>query len=218
MTDKADNMELQEEIEPEVSESENTEEIETDSEVEDDSAESEEESDPLKDAEEKLQAAKEEAKESHDRSLRISAEFENYKKRSLREMSDFRKFANEALIRDFLTVVDNLERAILSSEENSNDNSGVAQGVNMTLKEILKIFKKFNVQPVESDGKPFDPSFHQAMMQEESADHPENTVIKELQKGYKLHDRLLRPAMVVVSKAKATDTKKDKSKKKKKEK
>ena len=79
----------------------------------------------------------------------------------------------------------------------------------MTLKEMLKVFHKFNVKPIESIGEFFDPSFHQAVMQEETEDHPENTVIKELQKGYIMHDRLVRPAMVIVSSAKSENEPED---------
>ena len=162
-----------------------------------------EEKDPLEEMTEKLAAAEAAAAEERDRVLRLSADFENYKKRSQREMTEFRKFANEALIKELLTVVDNLERAIASSPADTAEGDCMLEGVDLTLKEILKVFEKFNVKPVEADGKPFDPNFHQAVMQEESEEHPENNVLKELQKGYLLHDRLIRPAMVVVSKAKA---------------
>ncbi len=161
--------------------------------------------DPLEALEEKLQTSQEEAKESYDRSLRISAEFENYKKRSAREMEDFRKFANELLIKELLSVVDNLERAITSTDNNGNSGDNVVEGVDLILKEILKIFERFQVSPIDCVEKPFDPSFHQAVMREENDDYPENTVVKELQKGYLLHDRLLRPAMVAVSVAKSKD-------------
>jgi len=134
-----------------------------------------------------------------DRVLRLSAEFDNYKKRSSREMADFRKFANESVFRQLLTVVDNLERALSSSA--SSQNSAVIQGVEMTYKDIVKLFEAFNVKPVDAQGKPFDPAFHQAVSHQESEQCPDNTVIAELQKGYILHDRLLRPSMVVVSKA-----------------
>lgn len=147
----------------------------------------------------KLKAAEEESKQTYDRLLRVSAEFENYKKRSSREIDEFRKFANESLIKEMLPVVDNLERAITSSGDDENTNTCIVEGVDMTLKEILRIFEKFGVKPIESLGKTFDPCFHQAVMQEETGKHPENTVLKELQKGYMIHDRLLRPAMVVVS-------------------
>ena len=159
--------------------------------------------DTLKEIQAELETAKQEAKETYDRFLRISAEFENYKKRSAREMDDFRKYANQSLVKEMLAVVDNLERALNSSNGNSNNDKCMADGVNMTLKEILKVFEKFNVKPIESVGQPFDPTFHQAMMQEETDEHPENTNINELQKGYMIHDRLLRPSMVVVAAAKA---------------
>lgn len=155
--------------------------------------------DHLKDMETRLESVEQEAKEAHDRFLRVSAEFENYKKRSAREMDEFRKFANESLIREMLTVVDNLERALNSSNNDNQVNSHIAEGVGMTLKEILKVFEKFNVKPIEALGRPFDPNFHQAAMREETNEHPENTVLNELEKGYMIHDRLLRPAMVVVS-------------------
>jgi len=152
---------------------------------------------------EQLESAENAAKENHDRLLRVSAEFENYKKRSAREMEGFRKFANEALVKDMLSVVDNLERAILSSADKSGAEGSILEGIEMTLRDILKTFEKFSVTPIESLGERFDPSFHEAVMQEESEEHGENTVLKELQKGYMIHDRLLRPAMVIVSKAKA---------------
>jgi molecular chaperone GrpE len=162
--------------------------------------------DQLKEIQAELETAKQEAKETYDRFLRVSAEFENYKKRSAREMDDLRKYANQSLIVEMLAVVDNLERALNSSNGNSSNDKCMADGVNLTLREILKVFEKFNVKPIESIGQPFDPNFHQAMMQEETDDYPENTVITELQKGYMIHDRLLRPSMVVVAASKAKST------------
>ncbi|MEA1949661.1 MAG: nucleotide exchange factor GrpE [Thermodesulfobacteriota bacterium] len=156
--------------------------------------------DPLKVMEARLESMEQESKDSHDRFLRVSAEFENYKKRAAREMNDFRKFANESFAKAMLPVVDNLDRAIESSSDDDHLNSSVVEGVNMTLKEILKIFEQFGVKPFESLGKTFDPALHQAVMQEDSDDHPEKTILNELEKGYMIHDRLLRPAMVVVSK------------------
>ncbi len=156
--------------------------------------------DPMKEMEERLEKAEGEARENYDRFLRNSAEFDNYKKRSSRETDEFRKYANESILRELLPVVDNLELAIKASEENNQDAAGVVEGVNLTLAEILKVMKKFGVQQVEADGEPFDPAFHQAFLQEDSRDLPENTVLKVFQKGYLLHERLIRPAMVVVSK------------------
>lgn len=148
-----------------------------------------------------LEAYKKEAAESHDRFLRTSAELENFRKRTAREMEEFRKYANESLIRELLPIVDNLERAMESAVGRDDVHNVVVQGVEMTLREILKVFEKFSVTPIESLGKPFDPTYHQAVMQEEVNTGPENMNLKELQKGYLIHDRLLRPAMVVVSKA-----------------
>jgi molecular chaperone GrpE len=101
-----------------------------------------------------------------------------------------------------LPVVDSLDLAITSAGNDQQTNSSVVEGVTMTLKEIYKVFEQFGIKPIESIGKTFDPVFHQAMMQEETEAYPENTVSRELQKGYMIHDRLLRPAMVVVSKKK----------------
>jgi molecular chaperone GrpE len=162
--------------------------------------EAEEISDPAKEMDDEIEQARQEAKENYDRFLRVSAEFENYKKRSSREMEDFRKYANEALIRELLTVVDNLERAIESCDGVDSAKNGIVEGVLMTHKEVLKILEKFHVQSIDALGKPFDPAFHQAVMQETSEDNIEQVVLKELQKGYMLHTRLLRPTMVVVSK------------------
>ena len=158
--------------------------------------------DPLKEMEEKLESMGQEVKENYDRFLRVSAEFENYKKRAAREMNDFRKFANESFVKAMLPVVDHLDRAIESSSNDKHADTSMMEGVDMILKEILKIFEQFNVKPFESLGKTFDPSLHQAVMQEETEVYPENSVVNELQKGYMMHDRLLRPAMVVVSKTK----------------
>ncbi len=160
-----------------------------------------EETDPVKILENKFIKAEEDVKLSHDRLLRATAEFDNYKKRSERELGEFRKFANERLIKDLLPVMDNLERAVESSA-NDTANSGIIEGVEMTLTEIYKVLERFNLKCLESEGKEFDPNFHQAVLQEETDEYPDNEVIKVMQKGYILHDRLIRPAMVVVAKAK----------------
>jgi len=151
--------------------------------------------------EEQFKAAEARAEENYDRLLRITAEFENYKKRMEREMNDFRKFANESLIKDILPIVDNLERALeIPYGNNESAFNGMREGVQMTLKGLQESLEKFGVVSIDSLDKPFDPNFHQAVMQEESEGHPNNTVSKELQKGYVISERLLRPAMVVVSK------------------
>ncbi len=154
------------------------------------------------DLEEKLQAAERQAQENHDRFLRVAAELDNFRKRKEREIGDLRKYANQTLLKELLAVVDNLERALAASRETSEP-EGLRDGVEMTLKELLKIFEKFGVQPIEALQQPFDPNLHEAVMQEPSDAVPANTVVKELQKGYLLRDRLLRPSMVVVSKESA---------------
>ena len=157
------------------------------------------------DSSKSVKSVEEELKETYDRFLRVSAEFENYKKRSAREMSEFKKFANESLIKELLLIIDNLERAINLSKDEGSSNNGLIEGIDMTLKKLLKILGEFGLKQIESLEKPFDPNFHQAVMQEETDKHSQNTVIKELQKGYILNERLLRPAMVVVSKKQQTD-------------
>lgn len=149
----------------------------------------------------RLEAAELKAKQNYDRLLRITAEFENYKKRMEREMNEFRKFANESLVKDILPTVDNLQRALETHQGNQeNSTDGMREGVEMTLKALLGSLEKHGVAPIEALEKPFDPNFHHAVMQEESDKYPENTVSQELQKGYMIRDRLLRPSMVVVSK------------------
>ena len=180
-------------------EDQETETTETDTTIE--TSEASTPGDSVEDLEKRLAAAESDAQKAYDQFLRASAELENYKKRTQKEMSEFKKFANESLLKELLVVVDNLERAI-ETPQNGGGETQVAAGVDLTLKELLKIFQKFGVQPIESLGEPFDPALHQAMLQQEVADQPHNTVINELQRGYLLHDRLLRPAMVVVSKTK----------------
>ncbi len=166
--------------------------------------------DPMKELQEKFKTTEEEAKQSYDRYLRVSADFENYKKRSAREMDDFHKFANQSLVKELLPIVDNLELAIKSAKENKNVDNSLLDGVGLTLKEILKIFEKYNVKPIEALGKTFDPKYHEAVMREETDKHPENVITNEMQKGYLIHDRLLRPSMVVVAAPKRPDDDKEK--------
>jgi len=158
------------------------------------------ESEEIRELNSKLEVKTAEADENYDRLLRVSAEFENYKKRTAREMADFKKFANQSLLRELLPIIDNLELAIKAAAEAPDGKDPcLLDGVALTRKEILKVFENFHVEPIDALGKPFDPNFHEAVMREESDEHPENTVVNELQKGYLMHDRLLRPSMVVVA-------------------
>ncbi len=156
-------------------------------------------SDPIKKMEARIEELEKEVEANYDRFIRMTADFENYKKRTAREMSDLRKFANENILKDMLSVVDNLERAIESGLKQDIEKQTLLEGVEITLKDLFRMFEKYGVKDFKSEGQPFDPVFHQAMMQEQTNDYPDNTVLNELQKGYTIHDRLLRPAMVVVA-------------------
>lgn len=137
------------------------------------------------------------AEENYDRFLRAQAELENYKKRVEREKSTLVKYGNEEFIKAILPIIDNLERALDHTPGENPD--GLMEGIKITLNQLLQALEKFGVTPIASVGEPFDPSKHEAMMQVESTDHEPNTVVSELQKGYFLNDRLIRPAMVSVA-------------------
>jgi molecular chaperone GrpE len=155
--------------------------------------------DPIKKMETRIEELEKDVEGNYDRFVRVTADFENYKKRMTREMSDLRKFANENILKDMLAVVDNLERAIESGSKNDSSKKTLIEGVEITLKDLFRMFEKYGVKDFKSEGEPFDPVFHQAMMQEQTNEYPDNTVLNELQKGYTIHGRLLRPAMVVVA-------------------
>ncbi|RJX33913.1 MAG: nucleotide exchange factor GrpE [Desulfarculus sp.] len=137
--------------------------------------------------------------ELKDRVLRQAAELENFKKRSEREKADFLRRANKGLVKDLLPVLDNLERALAHAKE-SADLASLLEGMELVHGELLKTLGRHGLEPVEALGQPFDPELHEAMMQEDNPELDENTVVGEMQKGYRFQDRLLRPAMVVVSK------------------
>lgn len=145
-----------------------------------------------------LAAKTKEAEEHYDRLLRLAAEMENLKKRQERERAESLQFANENLIKELLPVVDNLELAL---EHGRQQDAPVAllEGLELVHQGFLKVLARFGAAPITSVGQPFDPAFHNAVLEEEAPEMAEQTVIKELQKGYLLHTRLLRPAMVVVA-------------------
>lgn len=147
-----------------------------------------------------LAAKDEEIQQLNDRILRMAAEMENTRKRLDREKCDAISFANVSLIKDLLSVVDNLERALRHAEGDA-DPASLLDGVKMTLKGFLDVLARHGCVPFDAVGKIFDPNFHEAVAQQESADHEDFTVLSEFQRGYTLNDRLLRPAMVIVSKA-----------------
>jgi len=157
------------------------------------------EEDPVEVLAGQLEAALKEKEAIQDKYLRAAAEFDNYKKRLERQWEDFKKYAHESVIRELLTVADNLERAIAAAKEEPAPNECLVSGVDMTLKEIWRVFDKFGVTPIIAMGRTFDPNFHEAVARRESEDADANIIIEEYQKGYMIHDRLLRPSMVVVS-------------------
>ena len=139
-----------------------------------------------------------EAQENYDRFLRLAAELENIKKRQEREVSELRQFANENLLKELLPVLDNLERA-LEHGRSCEAPEALMEGLDLVSQDFLKVLGRFGVTPINSVGERFDPAYHHAVMEEEAPEVEDQTVLKELQKGYLLQNRLLRPAMVVVA-------------------
>ncbi|ORJ58325.1 nucleotide exchange factor GrpE [Geothermobacter hydrogeniphilus] len=153
-----------------------------------------------------LAAAREEAGKNWDLYLRSQAEMENFRKRMQRDKQDALRFANEGILREILPVIDNLERAVEHARENDTDTAGLLEGVEMTLDQFARALEKFGVKPVDAVGKPFDPACHEAMGQVVTGEIPPNSVVQQLQKGYLLNERLLRPALVMVAKAPEVET------------
>jgi molecular chaperone GrpE len=157
---------------------------------------------------EQLELKEKEARANYDRYLRQVAELENFKKRAAREKEETVRFANEALIRDLLPVVDNLERAVAHAQGGGNGKP-LVEGVEMVLKGLSDVLTKHGVTAISAAGQPFDPGIHEAMLQVECDTQAPNTVVEEHNKGYLLFDRLLRPALVSVAKPSETNEKKN---------
>jgi molecular chaperone GrpE len=147
---------------------------------------------------ENIETIKKSLEEANDKYVRLYADFENYKRVAARNKEELLKYANEDLITDILTVIDHLELALQHSPENEKSDS-LAQGVQLTLKELQNVLKKHGLVTIDALGKPFDPSVHHAMSQIEEEDAEENTVVKEFRKGYMLKERVIRAALVGVS-------------------
>ena len=167
--------------------------------------ESETEVDLLK---ERLAKSEEQTKELEDRLLRLAAEFDNYRKRTAKEFGYLVKNANERLIFELLDTLDNFQRA-LNSAKTSNDYENFHQGVELIYIHMKDILTKEGLKEIEAIGKPFDPNFHEAVIQAESEKHEEGMVMEEISKGYMLNDRLLRASKVVVSKGKSKEKKEE---------
>jgi molecular chaperone GrpE len=146
-----------------------------------------------------LERLKDELEQLKERWMRTAAELENFKKRAAREREEYTKYANDKLLKQVLPVLDSLQRS-LAHEGNKNSETAFWEGIEMIHRQFLTMLEGFGVQPIEALNEPFDPSRHEAIMQVESNDHEPNTVVEEMETGYLLHDRLLRPARVVVSK------------------
>ncbi len=141
------------------------------------------------------EASSDESRQLKDRYMRTLADFENYRKRADREKTEFFKYALASVLKDLIPVLDNFDRALEHAGEGDDFHKGVA----LIYKQMWDVLQRHGLRPIEESGVPFDPRIHEAVVQEENPSVPSNTVVAILQKGYFLHDRLLRPAMVKVA-------------------
>ena len=159
------------------------------------------EQDPLEQAAAKLAECEETTQRAKDDLLRVQAEMQNVRRRAEQDVEKAHKYGQEKFSIELLAVVDNLERSLEVASNNEDETvKAIYEGVNLTLKSFLDCFTKFNIEAVDPLGEPFDPQLHQAMSIQENAECEPNTVIAVMQKGYTLHGRVIRPAMVMVSK------------------
>ena len=139
--------------------------------------------------------------EAKDQALRAQAEAQNARRRAEQDVEKAHKFGQEKLVKDLLPVIDNMERALDSIDKEDESLKGVIEGIELTIKSFMDTLAKNSIEAINPAGEPFDPQLHQAMTQVPNPDVEPNTVMDVFQKGYTLHGRLIRPAMVVVSKA-----------------
>ena len=151
------------------------------------------------DAPDPLEEALRESEEYRDRWMRLAAEFDNYKKRRTREFDALVQSASENLIRDLLPVLDSVARALEHRADGEEDSEGFKQGVAMIMEEFPKVLQRRGLSEIEAAGQPFDPNYHEALMQMTSEDHAEGLVMAVVERGYRLGDKVIRPARVVVS-------------------
>jgi molecular chaperone GrpE len=137
--------------------------------------------------------------EFRDRYLRTLADFENFRKRSEREKSDFQRYALVGLVRDLLPVLDNFDRGLTHAEEGDEFHDEFYKGMALIYKQLFDVLQRYGLKTITESGVRFDPNIHEAVVREEDPSVPSHTVVAVLQKGYFLHDRLLRPAMVKVA-------------------
>jgi molecular chaperone GrpE len=141
------------------------------------------------------------ADEHWDRLLRVTADFDNFKKRAAREKTDAIKFANEGVLQKLIPVLDSFDMALaaVQNTEGGAANQSLQTGVNMVFQQLKKTLTETGLEEVDATGKPFDPNLHEAVSQKETTEAPEGQVVQQLRKGYKFRERLLRPASVVVA-------------------
>ncbi|HEY5658996.1 MAG TPA: nucleotide exchange factor GrpE [Myxococcota bacterium] len=151
-------------------------------------------------SEDELQSLRDELAEAEGRNLRLQADYENFRKRALRERQEAAQYGSQNLVKDLLSVVDNLERAIGHARQSEGgDLQSLLQGVELVQREFIAVLAKHHVVEIDAHGKPFNPALHEAMAQFESGTAQPNTVVDVLEKGYQLHDRLIRPSRVIVA-------------------
>jgi molecular chaperone GrpE len=155
----------------------------------------------LAELQKQLAEARQKAQDNWDKAVRAQAEMENIKRRTQKDLENAHKFALEKFARELLHVMDSLELGIQASNGDNPEVVKLREGSELTLKQFQAAFAKFSIETIDPLGQPFNPELHQAMTQQPNADVPPNTVMAVFQKGYTLNGRLLRPAMVVVSKA-----------------
>ncbi len=153
--------------------------------------------------EQNVEKLKEELGKMNDQYLRLYADFDNYRKRVQREIEETKEATKRALINDFLTILDNMEKALLISKDHKDS---IIEGIELTMKSFKDLLKKHGVEEIDPEKKQFDPDLHDALMTQESEDAPKNTVLQTLQKGYLYKDKLIRPAKVIVSSGKNEKT------------
>jgi molecular chaperone GrpE len=153
-------------------------------------------------ADTELDGLRSELEESRSRHLRLAADFENFKKRARQEQLDTVQYATANLAERLLPVVDDFQRVMEHVPEGVDENW--LKGVQLTLQKLEEVLASVGVEPIQPVGQPFDPKLHEAIGSEESDEHPEDTVVSELRRGYRIHDRVLRPALVKVSRRSAT--------------
>jgi molecular chaperone GrpE len=156
---------------------------------------------------EQLKARAAKADEHWDRLLRTTADLENFKKRAAREKTEAAQFANASLLQKLLPILDNFEMAQMAAQNVQGDSlASLQSGVAMIQQQLKTILSDSGLEEIDASGKPFDPTLHEAVSQQETIEVPENHIVQQIRKGYKLRDRLLRPASVIVAKKPATNS------------